>query len=81
MQVCNLGSCYAFFAGLGLIILFTPNAPSALIAQIQRVGTHTMWRGSGVYHFVFSNDPFRKFSAFHARAPGLVEPVLGSARV
>ncbi len=44
MQVWNLGSCYAFFADLGLFVLFTLNAPRALIAQIQRVGTQTMWR-------------------------------------
>ena len=44
MQVWNLGSCYAFSAGLGLFILSTLNAPRALISQIQRVGTHTMWR-------------------------------------
>lgn len=44
MQVWNLGSCYAFFAGLVFVRISTLNAPRAPIAQIQRVGTHSMRR-------------------------------------
>ena len=33
-----------FLQALRLFILSTLNAPRALISQIQRVGTHTMWR-------------------------------------